>query len=893
MRRVELAIDDLKRSVEAQVPSTTGAGIDDREILLHFNDAQFHLYDEIVQQFPMSFTGIATLDVIANQQTYTLPSDLYLDSGIISVEYKYGSNSGDYIKIWGEGIHSRDSASHGLPCAYIRNSNTILLQPIPNAGVTDGLRITYRRELKTLDVRRGEISAVSFHTDELDTITINDDPTFAKDDGSVQAAADLLNRADYICIVDSDGNSVLPSIKINGYDSSTHVISIRDGQTTTLTEEELVGNYIVAGQWASTHSELPASAERFLMEWARYRLMAKFGDINQAEFHRKNLTAIQNTITTAYQSPDYDIELLPIDPVWGDFFAPSRRPLISGGGGSGSATALTAVNILNVGVGGVGLFDNKIGDNYRFKNINVGTGLSVLDDTANDEVDLALSHLGLEALIDPGADRLLFWDDSATATAWLSLGTGLQLSATTLSLAHLGLESLTNPGGDRLLFWDDSEGALGWNTLGAGLVQTAATLSVDHDATANYVADEHIAHSGVTLTAGDGITGGGDISASRTFNLDFSDLATTDTSVGSSDLLALHDGAQKKITFANFQASVDHGTISGLSDDDHTRYADLSSQAGVPGSIPSRVGNINVDLTDDRAYVATDTASSADWQRLVTPDSTDTFTNKSGNNSQWTNDSGYITDSSTDTLTNKSGNISQWTNDSGYVTPSSTTTFTNKTFDANGTGNSLSNVDVTDLADGTDGELITWDASGNPTTVGAGNAEQGLISNGAGAAPSFQNLTTQRCGFYAHRSSADENITGDGTTHTMVFDTEVFDTGDYNNSTGVFTAPEDGLYYISASVGLHGNGGTKTVGFVNIVQTLFAGGTLTREIGMQTVGTGGFFGATGGGIFELAAGDTLHVTTTVQGGSKDMDVRVGGADVNFNYFCGCWIGASP
>jgi len=114
---------------------------------------------------------------------------------------------------------------------------------------------------------------------------------------------------------------------------------------------------------------------------------------------------------------------------------------------------------------------------------------------------------------------------------------------------------------------------------------------------------------------------------------------------------------------------------------------------------------------------------------------------------------GYITASSTDTLTNKSGNISQWTNDSGYltsiseandltvsvtwanvpdanitqssvtqhqaainsgvsitesqisdlqsyITAGSTTTLTNKTFDANATGNSLSNVEVADLASG-------------------------------------------------------------------------------------------------------------------------------------------------------------------------------------------------
>jgi len=71
-------------------------------------------------------------------------------------------------------------------------------------------------------------------------------------------------------------------------------------------------------------------------------------------------------------------------------------------------------------------------------------------------------------------------------------------------------------------------------------------------------------------------------------------------------------------------------------------------------------------------------------------------------------------------------------------TASSTDTLTNKTFDANATGNSLSNVDVADLAAGTDGELITWDADGAPATVPAGTATHVLTSNGAGAPPTFQ-----------------------------------------------------------------------------------------------------------------------------------------------------------
>ncbi len=73
-----------------------------------------------------------------------------------------------------------------------------------------------------------------------------------------------------------------------------------------------------------------------------------------------------------------------------------------------------------------------------------------------------------------------------------------------------------------------------------------------------------------------------------------------------------------------------------------------------------------------------------------------------------------------------------------FVSPAGTATLTNKTFDANAIGNSLSNVDVADLANGIDGELITWDAAGVPTTVNVGTAAQVLTSNGVGAAPTFE-----------------------------------------------------------------------------------------------------------------------------------------------------------
>src|SRR3990167_5605560 len=47
-------------------------------------------------------------------------------------------------------------------------------------------------------------------------------------------------------------------------------------------------------------------------------------------------------------------------------------------------------------------------------------------------------------------------------------------------------------------------------------------------------------------------------------------------------------------------------------------------------------------------------------------------------------------------------------------------------------------ISYTKLADGTDGNLITWDASGVAALVATGTATHVLTSNGAGAAPTFQ-----------------------------------------------------------------------------------------------------------------------------------------------------------
>jgi len=54
-------------------------------------------------------------------------------------------------------------------------------------------------------------------------------------------------------------------------------------------------------------------------------------------------------------------------------------------------------------------------------------------------------------------------------------------------------------------------------TEGQGIV--SGSSQIDHDSTTNFVANEHIDHTSVSITAGNGLTGGGTIAATRTINV--------------------------------------------------------------------------------------------------------------------------------------------------------------------------------------------------------------------------------------------------------------------------------------------------------------------------------------------------------------------------------------
>ena len=80
-------------------------------------------------------------------------------------------------------------------------------------------------------------------------------------------------------------------------------------------------------------------------------------------------------------------------------------------------------------------------------------------------------------------DKILSYGYSTTTGTVTSVATGTGLTggaitgSGTISLSHLGLENLSDPNADRILFWDDSAGVLKFLTAGSNLAFSGTTLN--------------------------------------------------------------------------------------------------------------------------------------------------------------------------------------------------------------------------------------------------------------------------------------------------------------------------------------------------------------------------------------------------------------------------------
>ena len=166
--------------------------------------------------------------------------------------------------------------------------------------------------------------------------------------------------------------------------------------------------------------------------------------------------------------------------------------------------------------------------------------------------------------------------------------------------------------------------------------------------------------------------------------------------------------------------------------------------------------------------------------------------------------------------------------------------------------NSVQTADIADdqitlakMAGGTDGQIITYDASGNPVAVGPGTDGQVLTSTGSGSPPAFEAIPgggiTHATSFRVTSNWNPADSWTDVTANWEVNDTAAYSTlgTAVTESSGIFSFPTTGFWYISFGSMADYNG--SAVDFVAMeLQTTHNNSTYTAHTLVQgSIGSDG------------------------------------------------------
>ena len=160
-------------------------------------------------------------------------------------------------------------------------------------------------------------------------------------------------------------------------------------------------------------------------------------------------------------------------------------------------------------------------------------------------------------------------DSSALNGAGFTWGDSAIVNNPTFNYQHSGAKFISNREINAPLF--SGSGASLTNLPAASLTGTIDSAriptlliadignipSIDHDALTNFVGDEHVAHSGVSITAGFGLKGGGTIASTRDLAIDSAELLTY------------------------YEPIIRHDNLSGFVANEHIDHTSVSITAGV------------------------------------------------------------------------------------------------------------------------------------------------------------------------------------------------------------------------------------------------------------------------------------------------------------------------
>ena len=222
--------------------------------------------------------------------TYGNVVNITVTSGVVTVETQnpHGLSDGDKVGLGG--VFEPNQLIDFTFIIAVTGANTFTLNNVDGTyfNVFSGVCIWY-------------LNPVQFQ--------LNFTVTSQKDVNLKANADSILDKVDWVCFTDRNGQRVIDAIPINNYNMSTFVITCDPNYVIPYADwlnfQALIANqdtfYVVIGDYASTHSQLDRQAEDLLIEYTVLRLLRLQSAAEPTQNQLDAEEAVLNRIAIAYR----------------------------------------------------------------------------------------------------------------------------------------------------------------------------------------------------------------------------------------------------------------------------------------------------------------------------------------------------------------------------------------------------------------------------------------------------------------------------------------------------------------------------------------------------------------------------------------------------------------
>ena len=289
MRRLEFLMNQVRQSTDNKDTN----GIPDSELVGYFNDAQRYITSLIFKANPYADLFKVQIELPAvSTGEYTIPSDCFSTNAISMVEARFAdtSNNKGYSR-----IKPISESEFSYIFGYFTRDNKVLISGQNDIAQLQNVRITYFKQLPSLDIRRAKVMSVVSGISIL--LTSSPDEMYLMDD--------------HCSTVDSQGDQVVSNIYFTN--TTGNVLSTANTAGVNNTQ------YVVAGKNSCNKSLLPDICESYLLDYVRQRIYTRnnYEDANRQNYFTEEQKA---QVISIFAKNKKDDETIPVTDVEFLFF---------------------------------------------------------------------------------------------------------------------------------------------------------------------------------------------------------------------------------------------------------------------------------------------------------------------------------------------------------------------------------------------------------------------------------------------------------------------------------------------------------------------------------------------------------------------------------------------